>query len=232
MKTMRWSEDRGRARMGWLDSKHTFSFGSYFDPKNMGFRGLRVINDDTVAPGHGFPTHRHEDMEIVTYPLEGALAHKDSTGTGSTIRGGDVQRMSAGSGVAHSETNPSKNERSHFLQIWILPEEEGIPPSYEEKHFDADTRRGKLRLIASRDAREGSLRIHADASIHAGLFAAGEKAELPLAPGRHAWVQVARGEVKLDGEQLREGDGVAISGESKLLLEGVSEGEVLVFDLA
>ena len=232
MITVRRAEDRGHAEHGWLDSRHTFSFADYYDPEQMGFSTLRVINEDRVAPGSGFGTHSHRDMEILSYVLEGGLAHKDSIGTGSTIRPGDVQRMSAGTGVAHSEFNASKTEPVHFLQIWILPERPGIQPSYEQKTFPDAEKRGRLRLVASRDSRDGSLTIHQDAAVYAGLLTSGERAELPLGKGRHAWVQVARGEVKLNGRSLEAGDGAAVSGEPILKLEGVRAGEVLVFDLA
>ncbi|HMK73673.1 MAG TPA: pirin family protein [Myxococcaceae bacterium] len=232
MITVRRAEDRGHAEHGWLDSRHTFSFADYYDPEQMGFSTLRVINEDRVAPGSGFGTHSHRDMEILSYVLEGGLAHKDSIGTGSTIRPGDVQRMSAGTGVAHSEFNASKTEPVHFLQIWILPERPGIQPSYEQKTFPDAEKRGRLRLVASRDSRDGSLTIHQDAAVYAGLLTSGERAELPLRKGRHAWVQVARGEVKLNGQSLEAGDGAAVSGEPILKLEGVRAGEVLVFDLA
>ena len=232
MITVRRAEDRGHAEHGWLDSRHTFSFADYYDPEQMGFSTLRVINEDRVAPGSGFGTHSHRDMEILSYVLEGGLAHKDSIGTGSTIRPGDVQRMSAGTGVAHSEFNASKTEPVHFLQIWILPERPGIQPSYEQKTFPDAEKRGRLRLVASRDSRDGSLTIHQDAAVYAGLLTSGERAELPLGKGRHAWVQVARGEVKLNGQSLEAGDGAAVSGEPILKLEGVRAGEVLVFDLA
>ncbi len=232
MITIRRSDDRGHAQHGWLDSRHTFSFAEYHDPKQMGFRALRVINEDRVQPAAGFGTHPHRDMEILSYVLEGALAHKDSLGTGSTIRPGDLQRMSAGTGVTHSEFNGSSTEPVHFLQIWLLPEEPGIPPSYEQKHFDAAERRGRLQLVASRDGRQGSLTIHQDVAVYDGLLKAGERAEVSLGKGRHAWVQVTRGSVKLNGQLLAAGDGAAVSAEPGLALEGVQEGAVLVFDLA
>jgi redox-sensitive bicupin YhaK (pirin superfamily) len=232
MLTVRRADQRGHADHGWLDSHHTFSFADYHDPRHMGFRGLRVINEDRVAPGRGFGTHSHRDMEIVSYVLEGGLEHKDSIGTGSVIRPGDVQRMSAGTGVAHSEFNTSKTEPVHFLQIWILPEKRGIEPGYEQRTFPAAEKEGRLRVVASRDGREGSVTLHADAAIHAGLLGAGQSAELALAEGRHAWVQVARGRVKVEGTELAAGDGASISGVSALRIEGVDGGEVLVFDLA
>jgi redox-sensitive bicupin YhaK (pirin superfamily) len=229
---IRRGNERGFADHGWLASYHTFSFADYHDPRHMGFRGLRVINEDRVAPGRGFGTHSHRDMEIVSYVLEGGLEHKDSIGTGSVIRPGDVQRMSAGTGVAHSEFNTSKTEPVHFLQIWILPEKRGIEPGYEQRTFPAAEKEGRLRVVASRDGREGSVTLHADAAIHAGLLGAGQSAELALAEGRHAWVQVARGRVKVEGTELAAGDGASISGVSALRIEGVDGGEVLVFDLA
>ena len=222
---------RGRTRIDWLDSRHTFSFGEWYDPAHMGFRALRVINDDRVAPGGGFPTHGHADMEIVSYVLEGALAHKDSIGTGSVIRPGDVQRMSAGTGVRHSEFNESRTEPVHFLQIWILPDRRGHAPGYEQKTFPESERRGRLRLVASNDGREGSVSLHQDVTLWAGVLDEGQKAELPLAAGRHAWVHVVRGTVTVNGKRLGEGDGAALSDERAVALEGHG-GEVLVFDLA
>jgi hypothetical protein len=232
MITVRRSDDRGHAQHGWLDSRHTFSFGDYHDPEHMGFRALRVINEDRVQPAAGFGTHAHKDMEILSYVLEGGLAHKDSLGTGATIRPGDVQRMTAGTGVTHSEFNASSTEPVHFLQIWLLPERQGIIPGYEQKHFDAEQRRGRLQLVASRDGRQGSLTIHQDVAMYDGLLAAGERAEVSLGKGRHAWVQVTQGEVKLNGQTLQAGDGAAVSAEPGLKLEGVQTAEVLVFDLA
>ena len=232
MMTIRPANERGHANHGWLDSHHTFSFADYYDAAHSGFRSLRVINDDRVAPGQGFGTHGHRDMEIISYVLEGSLEHKDSMGTGSVIRPGDVQRMSAGTGVRHSEFNGSKTEPVHFLQIWIIPEKAGIAPSYEEKKFPSADRQGRLRLVASPDGREGSITVHARANVYAGLFAAGEAASVDLAEGRHAWVHVARGRVRVNGKELGEGDGAAISGERGVRVEGVADGEVLVFDLA
>jgi quercetin 2,3-dioxygenase len=222
---------RGHTDIGWLDSRHTFSFGEWHDPAHMGFRALRVINDDRVAPGGGFPTHAHADMEIVSYVLEGALAHKDSIGTGSVIRPGDVQRMSAGTGVRHSEFNESRSEPVHFLQIWIIPDRRGHAPGYEQKTFPEAERRGRLRLVASRDGREGSVTLHQDVTLWVGVLDEGQKAELPLAAGRHAWVHVARGAATVNGTRLGEGDGAALSDERAVSLEGHG-GEVLVFDLA
>ncbi len=234
MITLRRSEERGHANHGWLDSHHTFSFAGYYDPAHMGFRALRVINEDRVLPGRGFGTHPHRDMEIISYVLEGSLEHKDSMGTGSVIRPGDVQRMSAGTGVTHSEFNGSRTDSVHFLQIWIEPAERGIAPGYEQKRFSDEDKQGRLRLIASRDGREGSVTIHQDASVYAGLFAEGEEARLTLAGGRHAYVQVARGAVRLGGHVLRAGDGATVSGEKEIVLSGHGDekGEVIVFDLA
>lgn len=233
MITIRHRNERGHAQHGWLDSRHTFSFADYFDPEHMGFRSLRVINEDRVAPGQGFGTHPHRDMEIISYVLEGGLEHQDSMGTGSVIRRGDVQRMSAGTGVLHSEFNASKTEPVHFLQIWIIPSERGIEPSYEQKTFGKSDKQGRLRVVASPDGRDGSVTIHADAVLHAGLFDAGEGAELAIAAGRHAWVHVARGKVRVNGRDLEAGDGAALSQEDAVRIEGTSDGsEVLVFDLA
>jgi redox-sensitive bicupin YhaK (pirin superfamily) len=234
MITIRPAAERGHAQHGWLDSQHSFSFADYYDPAHMGFRGLRVINEDRVAPNAGFGQHAHRDMEIVSYVLEGALKHGDSLGNGSVIRPGDVQRMSAGTGVTHSEFNASASEPVHFLQIWLLPATLGIAPGYEQKHFPPEQRRGRLRLVASAEGREGSVSIHSDANVYATLLSAGESARLPLAPGRHAWVQVARGELCVQGQVLRAGDGAALSDELELRLEGrdAEAAEALVFDLA
>ena len=232
MLTLRPATARGLADHGWLVSRHTFSFADYYDPAHMGFRSLRVINEDRVAPDRGFGTHGHRDMEIVSYVLEGQLGHKDSIGTGSVIRPGDVQRMSAGTGVRHSEMNPSKAEPVHFLQIWLMPSKTGIAPSYEQKTFSEADKRGRLKLVASSDGRDGSVTIHTDASLYAGLFGPGESAELELAPGRHAWVQVARGDIEVNGQKLVEGDGAALSEETRLSLRNGTDSEVLVFDLA
>jgi len=221
-------DERGHANHGWLDSHHTFSFADYHDPAHMGFHNLRVINDDRVAAGRGFGTHPHRDMEIVSYVLEGALEHKDSTGTNGVIKPGDVQRMSAGTGVLHSEQNGSKTEPVHFLQIWIQPSKRGIEPGYEQKTFTRDDKKGKLRVIASPDGRDGSVTIHADAVVYAGIFDAGDSAE--IAP-KNAWVHVARGKVRVNGKELEDGDGAAIEGEASVKIEGTSGGEVLVFDL-
>jgi len=229
---LRKSEERGGANFGWLNSKHTFSFGDYHDPRHMGFGPLRVINDDRVAPGGGFPTHPHSDMEIVSYVLQGALEHKDSLGTGSVIRPGDVQRMSAGTGIRHSEFNASKSEPVHFLQIWIIPERKGLPASYEQKAFDDAEKRGQLRLVGSRDGRDGSVTIHQDVDLYATLLAKGERVTHELPAGRSAWIQVARGSVTLNGLALKDGDGVATSTAGELRLDGVESAEVLLFDMA
>ncbi len=228
---IRRAEDRGRADFGWLDSRHTFSFGHYHDPAFMGFGPLRVINDDRVAAGGGFPTHPHADMEIISYVLEGALRHEDSLGTGSVIQPGDVQRMSAGTGIRHSEFNASRQDPVHFLQIWIIPEREGLPPSYEQKTFADDEKRNRLRLVASRGGRDGSVTIHADVDLYATLLGMGATVTHTLAEGRASWVQVARGEVRLGGQALLAGDGAAITSPGELRLEGVEEAEVLVFDM-
>ena len=226
------ADTRGHADHGWLDSHHTFSFADYYDPEHMGFRALRVINEDRVQPGRGFGTHPHRDMEILSYVLDGGLAHRDSIGTGSVIRPGDVQRMSAGTGVSHSEFNASQTDPVHFLQIWILPERRGIRPGYEQKTFAREEREGALRLVASQDGRAGSLTIHADVAVHAGLLGTGQQASLPLARGRHAYVHVARGRVRVNGRELGPGDGAALSDEAAVEVAGVADGEVLVFDLA
>ena len=223
---------RGHTQLGWLDSRHTFSFGDYHDPNHMGFRSLRVINDDRVIPGAGFATHGHRDMEIVTLVLAGALAHKDSLGNGSTIRPGDVQRMSAGTGITHSEFNASATEPVHFLQIWIVPEIRGLPPGYEQRAFAADERRDRFRLVADRRGTDGALLIHQDVKLSVASLAAGTSLTQPLPAGRHAWLQVARGVVALEGDELREGDGAAISGESAVKLDTVTGAELLLFDLA
>jgi quercetin 2,3-dioxygenase len=226
------SQERGYADHGWLKSFHSFSFADYHDPKHMGFGSLRVINEDRVAAGMGFGTHGHRDMEIISYVLDGALAHKDSIGNGSTIRPGDVQRMSAGTGVRHSEANDSKDGTTHFLQIWIEPSVTGIPPSYEEKHFDEPSKRGKLRLVASSDARNGSVKIHADAAMYAGLFDRTEAATLAIKPGRRAYVHVVRGNVNVNGENFGTGDAAKLTGVSEIAIKNGDNAEVLVFDLA
>ena len=234
MLTVRKSDERGHFDHGWLDTRHTFSFADYYDPGFMGFRDLRVINEDRVRPGAGFPTHGHADMEIVSYVLEGALAHRDSLGNGSVIRPGEVQRMSAGTGVRHSEKNPSSTEPLHFLQIWVLPGERGLSPSYEQKPFPAGERLNRLRLVASPGAGEGSLVLHQDVRLYATLIAERARVRHGLEIGRHAWVQVARGQIHANGTALAAGDGAAVSNERTLELEGVSggEAEVLLFDLA
>jgi redox-sensitive bicupin YhaK (pirin superfamily) len=232
MLTLRRAEERGRANFGWLDSRHSFSFGNYYDPEHMGFGPLRVINDDRVAGGGGFPSHPHGDMEIISYVLEGALAHKDSLGTGSVIRPGDVQRMSAGSGIRHSEFNASQKDPVHFLQIWIVPEKRGLEPGYEQKTFAPEEKKNRLRLIGSRDGREDSVTINQDVSLFATLLDDGAAVAHEVAPGRTAWVQVASGTAKLNGTQLHPGDGVAVTEAGKLELVGSSQNaEVLVFDL-
>jgi len=228
---VRHAQERGRADYGWLDTRHTFAFADYDDPKYRGFRNLRVINEDRVQPGQGFPTHGHRDMEIVSYVLTGALEHKDSLGTGSVIWPGDVQRMSAGTGVRHSEYNPSKDEPVHFLQVWVLPERQGLEPGYEQKHFPDDDKRGRLRLIASRDGADGSVTIHADVKIYAAVLEPGERVRHALGEDRHAWLQVARGAVTLNGRPLVHGDGAAVSGEPALAIAGAQRAEVLLFDL-
>lgn len=230
--TLRRAEDRGRADFGWLDSKHTFSFGHYFDASHMGFGPLRVINDDRVAAGGGFPTHPHSDMEIISYVLEGALEHKDSLGTGSVIRPGDVQRMSAGTGIRHSEFNASKTAPVHFLQIWIIPEQKGLQPSYEQKAFAAAEKDGKLRLVASHDGREGSVTVHRDADVYATLLNGSQRVEHRVREGRGAWLQVARGTLVANGEALRPGDGVSFTGPGVVSLSDGEDAEVLLFDMA
>jgi len=229
---IRKSNDRGHADHGWLNSRFTFSFADYHDPKHMHFRTLRVMNDDRIAGGGGFPTHPHRDMEIVTYVLEGALAHKDSMGNGSVIKPGDVQYMSAGTGVAHSEFNASATEAAHLYQIWMLPDETGHKPAYGQKHFTEQDKRGKLRLVVSPDGRDGSVKIRQDNDLYATVLAPGETVQHELKPDRYAYVQVARGSVTLNGAQLETGDGAAISAEKSLQLTGVNETEVLLFDLA
>jgi len=232
MMQIRRGSERGRTELGWLDSRHTFSFGDYHDPEQMGFRALRVLNDDRVRPGKGFGTHPHRDMEIVSIVISGALEHRDSLGNGSVIRPGDVQRMSAGTGVLHSEFNPSPTEPTRFLQIWVLPERSGLPPGYEQRAFSAAERRGRLRLVAARDGRDGAVTVHQDVEIWMAQLSPGGQAEHPLRPGRHAWVQVASGEVRVGSATLGEGDGAALTGEAVAKIAGISEAEVLLFDLA
>jgi redox-sensitive bicupin YhaK (pirin superfamily) len=234
MITKRAAADRGRTRTDWLDSRHAFSFGSFYDPEHTQFRALLVVNDDRVAAAGGFPTHGHDNMEILSWVVSGALEHRDSIGTGSVIRPGDLQRMSAGTGVRHSEFNASPTEPVHFLQIWIAPEREGLAPSYEQKTFPEGERRGRLKLVGARDGKGGAIEIHQDVRVYAGTFGEGEQATLELAPGRHAWVQVAAGAVDVSGQRLEAGDGAAISDERALTISGrpgQPAGEVLIFDL-
>ncbi|CAG4886367.1 pirin family protein [Paraburkholderia gardini] len=231
MLQIRRSDERGHANHGWLDSYHSFSFADYHDPDHMQFGPLRVINEDVIGPGEGFGAHGHRDMEIVTYVLQGALAHKDSMGNGSTIRPGDVQRMSAGTGVMHSEFNASKEDALHLLQIWVLPARRGDAPGYEEKHFDDADKRGRLRVVASPDGRDGSVTIHSDASIHAGLFDGAERADYKVPAGRRVYVQVARGGVTVNGEALAAGDAAMLADVDTVTLEKGNQAEVLLFDL-
>jgi redox-sensitive bicupin YhaK (pirin superfamily) len=231
MLTIRPADARGHAQLDWLDSRHTFSFGDYYDPAHMGFRALRVINEDRVAPGTGFGTHPHRDMEIVTYILAGALQHRDSLGTGSVIRPGEIQRMSAGTGIQHSEINASQSEPVHLLQIWVLPERPGLPPGYEQRPLPPAAQ-GRLSLIGSRDGRDGSVTIHQDVELYSGRLAASQPVTHALAPGRSAWLQVARGDLTVNGQAVSAGDGVAIGGERSLELRSVDEAEILLFDLA
>ena len=231
MMTLRKSQDRGYADHGWLKSYHSFSFAGYYDPAHMGWGNLRVINEDRVAPGTGFGTHGHRDMEIVSYVLDGALGHQDSIGNGATIRPGDVQRMSAGSGIRHSEFNHAADATTHFLQIWILPEARDLEPGYEQKHFPAESKRGVLKLVAAPDGRDGAVRLNADAAIYAGLFDGDERAELVLDPRRLGYVHVVRGALSANGQRLEAGDAVQLDGEPRLLLAEGRDAEVLVFDL-
>jgi redox-sensitive bicupin YhaK (pirin superfamily) len=231
MMLLRRAGERGHTDAGWLDSRHTFSFGEYHDPAAMGFRVLRVLNDDRVAPGGGFPTHGHRDMEIVSYVLEGGLEHRDSLGTGSVIRPGDVQRMSAGTGVRHSEFNASQSDSVHFLQIWILPERAGLAPGYEQKHVPDADKRGRFRLIASHDGRDGSVTIHQDTAIYAALLETGQRTEQALSAGRHAYLHVARGEITVGDQDLGEGDGAAFAEVSAIEVVGRGPAEVLLFDM-
>lgn len=232
MLTIRKADDRGRANFGWLDGRHSFSFGQYFDPNHMGFGPLRVINDDRIAPGKGFPMHPHADMEIVTYVLDGALVHKDSLGNGSVIKPGDVQRMSAGTGIRHSEANPSATEPAHLLQIWIEPVETGLPPGYEQKTFTREDKRGTLRLVASPDGRDGSVTIRSAVEVYASVLPAKAAVTHEIAPGHNAWLQVARGRVTLNGTMLTAGDGASTRETGVLAIEGVEDAEVLLFDIA
>ena len=232
MITVRRAGERGHFNFGWLDTYHTFSFGDYFDPRHMGFRSLRVINEDRVRAGRGFPTHPHKDMEIITYILEGALEHRDSMGTGSVIRPGEVQRMSAGTGVTHSEYNPSETEPVHLLQIWLMPDRANHRPGYEQKTYTDDEKLGGFRLIASPDGASGSVTIHQDARVYASLLEAGSEVSHALEENRHAWVQVARGAIEINGQRLSQGDGAALSNERLLTIKGVEASEILLFDLA
>ncbi|MBX3248241.1 MAG: pirin family protein [Myxococcales bacterium] len=235
MLRVRRSEERGDARHGWLHSRHTFSFAGYWDPRHMGFRSLRVINEDRVDPGAGFPRHPHRDMEILSYVVDGALEHADTLGTGSVIRPGDVQRMSAGRGIAHSEYNASRDEPVHFLQIWIIPREDGLDPTYEQRHFSDEDKRDRLRLVASADGRDGSVVVHQDVALYASLLSPGARVTHGLAEGRGAWAQIVRGRVRASvgdsSVELRAGDAIAIEHEAELSLEGLDEAELLLFDL-
>lgn len=231
MFAIRRAEERGRTNHSWLNSYHTFSFGDYYDPRHVSFSHLRVINDDTVSPGGGFGTHGHKDMEIISYVLDGALEHKDNLGNSSVIRPGDVQRMSAGSGVTHSEFNASDTDQVHFLQIWVMPEVSGLDPSYEQKAFSEDDKRGRLRLIGSRDGRDGSVLIHQHVDLYAVLLSSGVNVNHHLAGGHNGWVQVARGSAMLNDEQLYTGDGVAIQGPATIKITGLSEADLLLFNM-
>ncbi len=228
---LRPSVERGHVRFDWLDTRHTFSFGDYYDPRHMGVSNLRVINDDIIAPGGGFPTHGHKDMEIVTYVLEGALTHKDSMGNGSTIAPGDVQHMSAGTGVRHSEYNASDAEPVHLLQIWLVPNRQGVRPGYRQEHFSADERSGRLALLVSPDGRDGSIPTYQDGLMYATLLDSGQSVELVLADGREGYVHLARGRAEVNGIAMGEGDGARLIGDSALKINGVEHAEVLVFDL-
>jgi len=234
MITLRKSEERGHFNHGWLNTYHTFSFSDYYDPRFVGFRNLRVINEDRVAPGEGFPTHPHRDMEIISYVLDGALAHNDSMGNGSVIRPGDVQRMSAGRGIRHSEYNANKDELVHFLQIWITPGERGIEPGYEQKLYSPEEKLGKLKLVASPDGSDNSVTIHQDVRLYASLLEKGQEVELQLGQGRYGWLQVARGTAILNGQTLNQGDGAAVGAAELVKIAGADEdrSEVLFFDLA
>ncbi len=232
MITLRKSTERGHVNFGWLDSHHTFSFGSYHDPNHMGFRALRVINEDRVSPGAGFDTHGHRDMEILTYVLEGQLEHQDNTGTGAVISPGEVQRMSAGTGILHSEFNASSTDPVHFLQIWLLPNQRGLSPSYEQRRFNRSEKPSQLHLIAASDGRDGVAVVHQDVELYAGILHTGDRISHRIQPNRHAWVQVARGEVNLNGICLTSGDGAAISDQTEISIEAVQDAEILLFDLA
>ena len=228
---VRKSNERGHFNFGWLDTFHTFSFGDYYDPQHLGFSALRVINEDTVAAGGGFPTHGHKDMEIITYILEGALEHKDSLGTGSVIKPGDIQRMSAGTGIHHSEYNPSKADPTKLLQIWILPKQRNLEPSYEQIRVPFEDRQGKMKLVGSPDGREGSVTIHQDVELYASILKASDNVAYPLKPQRAAWIQVAEGEVDVNGVTLKSGDGAAVTKETELKLTAKTATELLLFDL-
>ena len=232
MISLRLAEERGKTLIDWLESYHTFSFDQYYDPKHAHFRSLRVINEDMVKPGQGFHPHSHRDMEIITYVLKGALEHKDSLGNGSMIRPGDVQRMSAGTGVTHSEFNPSKTEEVHLLQIWILPEQKGLEPGYEQKNFKTKIGKNSLFLIASPKGDDGLVKIHQDVKLFSGLLDSKTQTEYKLGQGRYAWVQVARGKINLNGATMKAGDGAAISDEQSLAISATNESEILLFDLA
>jgi redox-sensitive bicupin YhaK (pirin superfamily) len=232
MITIRKSSDRGHADHGWLNARHTFSFGDYRDRNHMGFRSLRVINEDIVAPGMGFPQHPHDNMEIITYILSGQLAHRDTLGSGAVIKPGDVQHMTAGTGIEHSEFNASRTQPVHLLQIWIKPEARDLPPVYNEKHFTEDSRRDQLRLVASREGKDGAIKVHQDVSLYASLLTQGKSVTHNLGPGRHGWLQVARGGLSLNGLDLAAGDGAAVSDERLLTIQATSDSEFLLFDLA
>jgi redox-sensitive bicupin YhaK (pirin superfamily) len=232
MMTIRPAAERGETQIDWLDSKHSFSFADYYDPANMGFRALRVINDDRIGAGAGFPTHGHRDMEILTYVLDGALEHRDSLGTGSVIRPGDVQIMSAGTGIRHSEFNPSESDPLRLLQIWMLPERNGLKPRYDQKAFSAAERQGRLRLVGSRDGREGGVTIYQDIDLYAASLDRGQTVTHEIRPDRHVWIQMARGKASVNGKPVAEGDGVAITGETRVEISGVDGAELLLFDLA
>ena len=232
MLSIRRSNERGHFNHGWLNTFHTFSFDQYYDPRYMGFRSLRVINEDFVAAGRGFPKHGHQDMEIITYILEGALKHEDSMGNGSVIRPGDVQRMTAGTGVRHSEQNASADELVHLLQIWIIPNADNLEPGYEQKAFSVEERQQQLRLIASSDGREGSVKVNQDVSLYASILQANEQIDYPIGETRYGWLQVARGAVEVNGENAQQGDGAVIVAESKLSIRATEPAEVLLFDLA
>jgi redox-sensitive bicupin YhaK (pirin superfamily) len=229
---IRRSDERGHAHHGWLESYHTFSFADYHDPRHMGFRSLRVINEDRVQPGQGFPTHSHRDMEIVSYVIAGELEHMDSMGNGSVMRSGDIQRMSAGTGVTHSEYNRSVDRVVHFLQIWVPPARNGLEPSYEQRHFSEASRRGRLRIVASGDARDSSVTVHQDIDIYASILSPGERVRHEIRAGRGVWVQVVRGEISVDGESISGGDGIAVSDEAAIELAAQTPSETVLFDMA